>query len=43
MQLCGSVQGTLGVFKIAASQLQKAQSLGFKAVQENQYQGIACS
>lgn len=43
VQLCGSAQGTLGVFKIAASQLQKAQSLGFKAVQENQYQGIACS
>lgn len=43
VQLCGSPQGTRGVFKIAASQLQKAQSLGFQAVTENQYQSIACS
>lgn len=43
VQLCGSAQGTQGVFKIAASQLQKAQSLGFQPVQEKQYPSIACS
>ncbi|WP_034279250.1 hypothetical protein [Alkanindiges illinoisensis] len=42
-QVCGAVQGKLGIYKIAAFQLEKAQSLGFKQVQENQYKQVACS
>lgn len=43
IQLCGSPQGKLGLYKIKQSQLGKAQSLGFKHVQSRQYQSIACS
>ena len=42
-QLCGAAQGKLGVYKIAAFQLDKANLLGFKQVQENQYKQVACS
>lgn len=42
-QVCGAAQGKLGIYKIAAFQLEKAQSLGFKQVQENQYKQVACS
>lgn len=43
IQRCGASQGRLGIYKIAAFQLTKAQSLGFKQVQANQYQQVACS
>ncbi|XID75467.1 hypothetical protein ACF3NA_02695 [Alkanindiges sp. WGS2144] len=42
-QMCGASQGKLGIYKIAAFQLEKAQSLGFKQVQEDQYKPVACS
>lgn len=42
-QVCGAPQGKLGIYKISAFQLEKAQALGFKQVQDNQYQQVSCS
>lgn len=42
-QVCGAAQGKMGIYKIAAFQLETAQSLGFKEVKDNQYQSVKCS
>ena len=42
-QVCGASTGKLGIFKIPARQFDQAQSLGFKAVGEAQYQTVACN
>ncbi len=43
IQVCGASQGKMGVYKIAAFQMEQAESLGFKQVKEDQYQQIDCS
>ncbi|RYY78729.1 MAG: hypothetical protein EOO69_09560 [Moraxellaceae bacterium] len=42
-QVCGAPQGKLGIYKIAAFQLDTAQSLGFQQVKEDQYKSVKCS